>query len=206
MVVLPARSLPLPASLVQSTAQSLAESAPADARALRLSSSMVQGDRQALAELFEWRCALVEVQALRSMGARSALAPDAAQEAWLRVARTPVVCSTLAALDSWLRRVTASAAVDLLRSDLARRVRERRVARSRQEACAFLQDAAHLEVARHVLLELSATDRSLLELRARTQATLVQMARAVGLGPAALESRLRRAVKRAEAVAREIQA
>jgi DNA-directed RNA polymerase specialized sigma24 family protein len=205
MAVLRAQSLSLTAALVHSTAHSLAESAPADARALRLSSHMVQGDRQALAELFEWRIELVEAQAWRSLGAHHALAPDAAQEAWLRVARAPVVCSTLPALDSWLRRVTASAAVDLLRADLARKVRERRVARSRQEACAFLQDAAHLESARAVLAELSPTDRSLLELRARTESTFVQLARAVGLGPAALESRLRRAIKRAERVAQEIE-
>ncbi|MCE9620502.1 MAG: sigma-70 family RNA polymerase sigma factor [Planctomycetes bacterium] len=172
----------------------------ADAKAESLTRSMVGGDRNAYAELFVMRCDFVERMTARALGHRGDLVPDAAQDAWIRVARKPVHCPCAVALDAWLRRVASSAAIDLLRNELSRRLREQRVARSRVEATAFLQDASLLEQARHELGALRAIpdeDRSLLELRARMAGTVSQIATALGIGTSAIDSRLRRATERA---------
>ncbi|MBL9141371.1 MAG: hypothetical protein JNK53_05840, partial [Phycisphaerae bacterium] len=115
-----ARSI-MPDPVVRTIAPSSAELAPADRQAQTLTHAMVAGQRQALAELFALRCAFVERESARALAHRVDLVPDAAQEAWLRVARRPVACDHALALDAWLRRVSVSAAVDLLRADLSRR-------------------------------------------------------------------------------------
>ncbi|MFO0962238.1 MAG: sigma-70 family RNA polymerase sigma factor [Phycisphaerales bacterium] len=174
--------------------------APEDRRARSLTDAVVSGDREAYAQLFRLRCDFVEECAARALRHRRDLAPDAAQEAWIRVARAPVRCPCAAALDAWLRRVATTAAIDLLRSELARRVREQRVARTRGEACAFVDDAGALAQARaelEALAQLAPGDRALLELRARAGGTVSQLAAALGIGAAAIDSRLRRATERA---------
>jgi DNA-directed RNA polymerase specialized sigma24 family protein len=92
----------------------------------RCTAQLVGGDRAAYELLFRRRVAFVEAESLRILGRRHDLAADAAQDAWLRVARAPRRCATSASLDAWLRRIVRSAAIDLLRSELARRCRERR--------------------------------------------------------------------------------
>lgn len=194
---------PATTAAMEAAAPPAADAAPADAQAQGWTARMVRGDRTALAEVFHARCVLVERFAERTLGHRADLVPDAAQEAWLRVARRPVECASAGALDAWLRCVTAAAALDLLRADLARRARERRAALARPEATdharAFVQDAALLETVRHAVERLAAEDRAVLELRARTTGTLRQLGAALGLGPAAVDSRLRRAAERARA-------
>ncbi|MFO0961604.1 MAG: sigma-70 family RNA polymerase sigma factor [Phycisphaerales bacterium] len=185
---------------VQRILQSPESAPPSDALARDLTARMAAGDTQALARVFALRCTLVEREAARALGHRADLMPDAAQEAWLRVARTPAPCADAGALDAWLRRVAVNAAIDLLRSELARRARERRFARERPQAERFIADALQLERAQDALRALDglgSEERALLELRARTGATLAQLGRALGLGPAAIDSRLRRAAQRA---------
>ncbi len=148
------------------------------------------------------RCGFVEAEAVRRLGRRRDLAEDAAQEAWMRVARGPRACRDGASLDAWLRRVVRSAAIDLLRSELSRRAREQRVAAGRPEAVAFLEDLELLEEIRRDLAligGISDDERAALELRARAGATLSQLGLLLGIGPAAVDSRLRRAAERARA-------
>jgi RNA polymerase sigma factor (sigma-70 family) len=163
----------------------------------RCTAQLVGGDRAAYELLFRRRVTFVEAESTRVLGRRHDLAADAAQEAWLRVARAPRRCTTAAGLDAWLRRIVRSAAIDLLRSELARRCRERRVARMREEAADYLKDFELLEQIRHDASRLPAEDRSLLELVARTDATVASVAEWLGIGRAAADSRLRRAAERA---------
>lgn len=177
------------------------ETALDDDRVLSLTQSMVAGDRRAYAALFEARCAFVESAAVSSLRTRRDLVQDAAQDAWLRIARRPVACSSVAGLDAWLRRVVTSAAIDLVRSELSRRVREQHTARSRREAAEFIDGAAVLAAIRGDLAALEALDRedhALLELRARVDRSVAVIAGMLGIGSAALESRLRRATARAQ--------
>jgi len=173
-----------------------------DAAADRCTSGMVAGDRTAYERLFLARCAFVEAEASRRLGRRSDLAEDAAQESWIRVARHPRRCTSAASLDAWLRRVVRSAAIDLLRSELARRAREVEVARDRTEAVAFLKDHELLEQIRHEAADiggLTAEERFVFELKVRTDATTARLAAWLGIGRAAVDSKLRRAAERARA-------
>lgn len=173
-----------------------------DGWAAACTSRLVRGDRSAFESLFLRRHAFVEAEAARRLGRRRDLVDDVTQESWLRIARGPRACAAGPALDAWLRRVVRSAAIDLLRSDLARRLRERRVAAGRREAAELVADHDLLEELRRESASLEGLgdeDRALLELRARTDATVAQIARWLGLGTAAVDSRLRRAVERARA-------
>jgi DNA-directed RNA polymerase specialized sigma24 family protein len=103
-------------------------------------------------------------------------------------------------LDAWLRRIVRSAAIDMLRSELARRCRERRV--SRVEATEFVEDVELLETIRREgasALGMAPDERWIMELRVRTGATVGQIAGWIGIGHAALDSKLRRAAERARA-------
>ena len=185
------------------TAGSLVDRAALDDTAAdRCTAGMVAGDRAAYERLFLARCAFVEAEASRRLGRRNDLADDAAQEAWMRVARQPRRCPNLASLDAWLRRVVRSAAIDLLRSELARRARENAVARDRAEAVAFLKDHELLEQIRREAADiggLTAEERFVFELKVRTDATTARLAAWLGIGRAAVDSKLRRAAERARA-------
>lgn len=167
-----------------------------------LTGAVVAGDRDAYARLFRLRCAFVERETARRLRRRRDLAENAAQDVWIRAARAPVRCQTSAKLDAWLRTLVTSAVIDLLRSELARRAREETFAASRPEAASFVDDVALLEEVREECGKLAALDaegRALLELRARTGATLVQLAAMLGLTRAGVDSRLRRAAATARA-------
>ena len=167
-----------------------------------LTARAVAGDRAAYEALFRMRCAFVEAECARRLGRRCDLADDVAQEVWIRVARSPRRCAGDASLDAWLRRLVRSSAIDLLRSELARRARERRVATDRPEAVAFVEDLEVLEEIRRDVAAIggiSDDERAVLEVRARTDATLAQLGRWLGVGPAAVDSRIRRASERARA-------
>lgn len=175
------------------------DESPGDSWIDACTARMAAGDRSAYESIFRLRCGFVEAEAERRLRRRPDLAEDAAQETWLRVARGPRRCPGVASLDAWLRRIVRSAAIDLLRDDLARRLRERRVAEARSEARSFLEDFELLEEIRRdtaLLAAIPAEERSLLELRARTGATVAQLATWLGLGRAGLDSKLRRAAER----------
>jgi RNA polymerase sigma factor (sigma-70 family) len=176
--------------------------AAADVEVERCTSRLVDGDRAAYEELYRLRCTFVEDESLRRLGRRRDLAADVSQEAWMRVARGPRRCTGTASLDAWLRRIVRSAAIDMLRQELARRLRERRVAEERAESVAFLKDHDLLEEIRHEASEvagMSRDEQSIFELMIRADGTVAQLAGMLGIGRAALDSRLRRAAERARA-------
>ena len=176
---------------------------PDDAQVAHWTAAMVRDDRAGYEAVYRARCDFVEREARRRLGSRRDLAEDVAQEAWLRVARRPLAFPGVQSLDAWLRRVVRSAAVDLLRSELARRARETEVARDRAEAIGFLEDFELLQSLRHEVdsIEgLTHEERALFELKSRTDATTARLASWFGLGPTAVDSKLRRAAERARAL------
>ncbi|MDZ4754153.1 MAG: RNA polymerase sigma factor [Phycisphaerae bacterium] len=186
----PADGRGAPATSGSSLMESAVESVSA------LTAAVVGGDRNAYVRLFELRCEFVEREANRRLVRRRDLAPDAAQDVWLRVARAPAHCESASKLDAWLQRIVTNVVIDMLRAELARRMREERVAGSRPEAQQFVSDVELLDGMREELRRLDALaphDRSILELRARTGSTLTQLATLMGIGRAAADSRLRRA-------------
>ena len=169
--------------------------------AAETTAAIVAGDRTAYIHLFEARCDFIEREAARRLGRRRDLVDDVAQESWLRIARAPRQCPDERSLDAWLRAIVRTAALDILRSELARRVREERFARERQEATAYLADLDMLDGLRSDLAALdglSMQERALMELKSRTGATLREFAAMLGIGRAAADSALRRAAERAK--------
>lgn len=180
--------------------QPVSNSVDADAHALTV--AITRGDREALGQLFDRYYTMMLNECRKSSGTNSILAEDAAQEAWLRVARRPVECSSAGQLAAWLRKVAMSASIDLLRSELARRVRERAVSRTNDEAVRFLDDHDRLEEARIALMSLerdTSDGALLLALRTRSEVTVAQLAKSLGIGASALDSKLRRAAAQARA-------
>lgn len=184
-------------SIVTATASTDAPTTlSSDASVAALTAAIVSGNRVAYERLFRSRCGLVESEAIRRLHRRHDLAADVAQETWLRIARAPRRCETGERLDAWIRRVVASAACDLLRSELARRAREDVIASDRAEARAYVDDVEVLEELNRdlrVIESLAREERAVLELKARTGATLTQLGAMLGIGRAAVDSRLRRA-------------
>lgn len=172
------------------------------ASVLALTEAVCAGDRSAYERLFRTGCRFVEAETRRRLRRRRDLIQDAVQEAWVRVARSPRRCESASKLQAWLGRVVASAACDLLRSDVSRRLREECVARGRSEVVEFVADVELLEeIARDLraLESLAGDERALLELKARTGASLTRLAAIVGLGRSAVDSKLRRAAAIARA-------
>ena len=177
-------------------------STPVDVDAHALTVAITRGDRDALGRLFDRYYTMILNECRKSSGSTSMLAEDAAQEAWLRVARRPVECSSAGQLAAWLRKVAMSASIDLLRSELARRVRERAVSRTNDEAVRFLDEHDRLEEARIALMSLerdTSDGALLLALRTRSEVTVAQLAKSLGIGASALDSKLRRAAAQARA-------
>lgn len=173
-----------------------------DALIAQCTARMVEGDPAAYEAIFRVRCDFVERESARRLGRRFDLVDDVAQETWLRIARRPLSFASAPALDAWLRRVIRSVAIDMLRSELARMARESAVARGRDEAVRFLDDYGVLEALRdevESLDGLTPDERAMFEWKARTDATTAMLAAWLGLGHAAVDSKLRRAAERARA-------
>jgi RNA polymerase sigma factor (sigma-70 family) len=161
-----------------------------DAAAQRVTHGMVQGDSAALALLYEARFDWMLMLIQRSTRRDESFALDCVQDAWLRIARSPVACDSVAALDGWLRRVALSSALDRVRSDAARRVREM-TARSEVRSTIASIEALRSEL-RAAMEACASDDRGLLLMRYRAGMTIAQIGAACGLGSAAIDSRLRR--------------
>lgn len=186
--------------------QALAMPDHADTWARETSQSLRDGGpgaHAALDALYRHRHGLVWEVVARATAGRRDLALDAAQEAWVRVARHPVSCPHAGALDAWLRRVAVSAALDLLRREYRAHTRALRAGRqvrspvhaehAAQTAQAALDELAWLG---RQLDALTVRERSVLDLRYRAGLRVDQVAAALGMGRAATESALRRTLAR----------
>jgi RNA polymerase sigma factor (sigma-70 family) len=166
--------------------------------ARRVTHAIAAGRRDALAELFERRfdglVALVSARTRRDCD----FALDCVQDAFVRVAERLPPLAGAAALDAWLARAALRAAVDRLRAEAARARRERAAgvpahapAPAPSDLHALDDELAALDAA------LDDEQRALLRLRHAMGLTVRQIARHLGLGEDAVESRLRRALRAA---------
>jgi RNA polymerase sigma factor (sigma-70 family) len=164
-----------------------------DAWARRISHEIAAGSRDALGELFARRfdrlVALVSARTRRD----ESFALDCVQDAFLRVAESLPPLVSAAALDAWLAKAALSAAIDRLRSDAGRLRRESRPSSSRDESPVDHEISLADEIA-SLDAHLDDEQRLLMRLRHAAGMTIRQIARHLGLGEAATESRLRRAI------------
>ena len=170
----------------------------ADARARRLTAAMARGDRAALGEFY--RLWFDRAYALaRSLTRRDeSFCLDAVQESMLRVVRSVRAMDSEADLDRWMTRVLHTTALDLLRRESRRVIRER-ARESRATASAPSQGAElaeRISWIRSKLAELPAADGPLLWLRLARGVTLDQAGHAAGVSGDAAHGRIRRALSR----------
>lgn len=173
---------------------------PDDEWAHRTSRAISSGDGVALAELFERRFDRLVAMVRARTRCDQSFALDCAQDTFVRVAERLPPLGSLAALDAWLTRTALRCALDRLRCDAARARRDggAEVARGTHQelqAQAMDEELAMLEAA------LPPEPRALLRLRHAAGLTVGQIALHLGLGEDAVESRLRRAMQAARAVA-----
>jgi len=107
---------------------------PDDAEALRLSRAIAHHEEAAIAEFygkwFDWSLAFA-----RSFTRRDeSFCLDVVQDAMMRVIRCMPVIQSHAGMKAWLRRVVASAALDVLRAEHRRCERERLAVVTRSDA------------------------------------------------------------------------
>ncbi len=162
--------------------------------------AIAAGDRDALASMYrEWFDAMYRA-ARRVSGRDEAFCLDVVQDAMLRVIRGLPTLETRRDLWCWLRTVVRCCACDRLRAEARRRRRELAVAPGRREAPvgpealpALEERAARL---RARLERLDDRNAQLLVMRYRFGWTLERIGESLGLGPGAVDGRLRRAAAR----------
>lgn len=122
---------------------------------------------------------------------------DVVQDATLKVVRSVRRMQDEKHLRRWLRRVVASTAIDRLRAEQRRALREQHGGVSGSddpaEAAALAEQIAELD---RRLARLDATGRRLLHWRFAQGLTLADIGRRLGLGPGAVDGRLRRTLTR----------
>jgi RNA polymerase sigma factor (sigma-70 family) len=173
-----------------------------DAWARRISHGIAAGSRDALGELFARRFDRLVALVRTRVRCDESLALDCIQDAFLRIAESLPPLVSLAALDAWIAKAALSAALDRIRSDASRFRRESDLARTqvhdRANVAAELADEiASLES------RLDDEQHLLLRLRYAFGMTVRQIARHLGLGEAATESRIRRATEAARDLERD---
>ncbi len=167
-----------------------------DAWARRISRGIAAGSRDALGELFARRFDRLLGLVRRRVRCDENLALDCVQDAFVRIAESLPPLVSLAALDSWIAKAALSAALDRIRSDASRFRRESDLARTQVPERADLAAELSDEIA-SLESRLDDEQRLLLRLRFAVGMTVRQIARHLGLGEAATESRIRRATEAA---------
>lgn len=164
---------------------------------------LVRGDAAALDALYRAWFDRVVALAGKATGRDEAFCLDAAQEAFLRVIRSPIVIETEAELAAWLRRCVLSTAVDKLRREARAKGREQRGGGEAQAASPDLaaQAAEQLGWIARQLRDLGDADQELVRLRFGVEQTLEEVARARGMTKGGVHGRLRRLVAALRSVA-----
>lgn len=159
-----------------------------------LTSAIAAGDTAAFGRFFdEWFGAMC-AEAARSTGRDEAFCLDVVQDAMMRVIRSLRPMDTADDLRRWVRVVVRSCAYDRLRSEARRTAREGE--RSGRDAAADRSDdlGPRLEWLRRELASLDDRSLDLLIMRHRFGWTLRRIGETLGIGPGAVDGRLRRIV------------
>lgn len=171
-----------------------------------LTGAVGRGDAAAFAAFYEAWFGRVYAAARALTKRDEAFCLDVVQEAMLRVARKMRAMETERDVERWMNRVVHTTALDLLRRE-ARRTRRERAHGSAPAGNAGSEDAAELteRIAwlRARISELPREDAALLGLRVMRGRTLESAGAAVGVSGDAAHGRVRRAVARLRAIAKE---
>ncbi|MGQ0628492.1 MAG: RNA polymerase sigma factor [Phycisphaerales bacterium] len=167
-----------------------------DALAAQWSAGVARGDHDALDALyrnwFDRGFAVAKALTRRD----EAFCLDVVQNAMLRIIRTLKPLASRAALDAYMHATLRSAALDALRAEARRAVRNARAARADS---ATDRSPAQLEDLASALAALGVSDRELLTLRFARDQTLEQTGTLTGRTGAAAHGLIRRALRKLRA-------
>jgi RNA polymerase sigma factor (sigma-70 family) len=172
-----------------------------------LTRAIARGDRDALAQFYNAWFDRSYAAARRLTGRDESFCLDVVQEAMLRVVRSIRPMASETELGAWMERVIRSAAVDLIRKESRREARERRSADGVQEVRSVAAAALAVEQtgwAMESLAQLPEADQTLLAERIGRSGSLRQAGDLAGVNGDAAHGRIRRAMARLRALAREV--
>ena len=162
--------------------------------ARELTSGVARGERAALAALYEQWFDRMVMMAGRATGRDESFCMDAAQDAFIRLIRNPVVIESEGELGAYLRRLTVTSAYDRLKSERRRAKRES----ARGHANGSDGDGARERLAEveRAIAGLERAEAEMLLARYRFGWTLARIGEHVGLATGAVDGRIGRLVKR----------
>jgi RNA polymerase sigma-70 factor (ECF subfamily) len=170
-----------------------------------LTARIASGDDEAFTCFYRSWFDRMYAEARRLTGRDEAFCLDVVQDAMLRVIRKLKPLDGEAALAKWVRRTVRSCALDRLRADARRWRREQRTSPGPAPAAADLADLAdRIRWVRRELRDLDEPARGLVFLRHGFELTLGQIGQATGLGPGAVDGRIRRALGAVRERAQEV--
>lgn len=168
----------------------------------RITAAIADGDAEALGVLYRARFDFLYGAASRFTGLDESACMDIVHDAMLRVIRRMKRFDDAAVLDAWLTRVVRTAALDRIRRERRRRVRELVAAESRR-AASTAAPPDDLSWLRSELSRLDIASRQLLAMRFARGLTLERIGAVLGVGPGAADGRLRRTISGLRARAEE---
>jgi RNA polymerase sigma factor (sigma-70 family) len=182
----------------------------ADAAARKLTAGIASGDAGAFGAFYEAWFDRAYAWARTLTRRDESFCLDVVQEVMLRVIRALKPLPSERALAAWLHRVVHTTALDQLRRESRRVRREERASRRRARERGESTVPPDLEREERIawlsarLAELPAVERSLLQERFERHETLDAAGRAAGMTGDAAAGRIRRAIARLRALAREV--
>lgn len=182
--------------------EQLRSDAPGDGGVATLTAGVARGDASALAEFYEaWFDRSFHL-ARRLTRRDESFCLDVVQDAMLRVAKSMRRMETPGELERWMTRVVHTAALDRLRAEARRAMRERRRAHVASGDGSALEE--QVRWLRAQLAELGPEERTMLSLRFVQGRTLEETGEAVGMTGDAAHGRLRRILTRLRGAGEEV--
>jgi len=161
-----------------------------------LCTRIASGDTEALSRFYEQQFDFMYACARRFSGRDESACLDIVHDAMLRVIRSiPRTFDTEPELRAWLSRVVRSCALDMLRAEARRRIRDRNSSRheSAHDSLADDLDERIAWLRREIEAQTMET-ATLIRLRHALGWTLARIGRAFNLSPGAVDGRINRAL------------
>lgn len=149
---------------------------------------------EALATLYDQKFDFVYCLVRARTGVDESTALDIVQDTMIRVIKHMKPLPNEAALDAWLARVALTTACDHFRRERRRRTRERGASMRSPDLCE--RSSQEIEALRREIAGLDEGSFDLLTLRFRAGMTLERIGARLGIGPGAVDGRVRRMLAR----------
>lgn len=163
---------------------------------LRLTGEIASGNPEAFARLYRAKFGHVLAVARRVTGFDEDASLDIVQDTMMRVIRYIRPFDDVHVLDRWLARVTRSVAIDHLRRERRRRMRESAAVDERVKGASDDVEKVQerLEWVQRELRGLDRVTAEMIELRFRVGMTLASIGQRLGIGAGAVHGRLNRTI------------